>query len=116
MRRGCQHPDVRAYAEDFLLAAGQHDRTDLGVLEPHPLYRIVELDVDAEVAGVQLQFVPGNEAAALIDIQRQRRYRPVERQAPVPVAHGVDTEVDSRRAGPRLSRGRRADWAHLRPG
>ena len=34
-----------------------HDALDLGVLEAQPLHGVVQLDVDAEVVGVELELV-----------------------------------------------------------
>ncbi len=54
-----QHPDVRAGAEDALLARHQHHGPHLGVLEAQPLHGVGELDVDAQVVGVELELVAG---------------------------------------------------------
>ena len=64
------------------------DRVDLGVLEPDALHGVGELDVDAEVVGIQLQPVVLPQAALLRDVHRQRRNRAVERQSPVLVLVG----------------------------
>ena len=66
VRRSAQHEDVRAGAEDALLEAGDDDRVDLRVLEPDTLHRVRELDVDAQVVGVQLETV----------VRRERRRPP----------------------------------------
>jgi hypothetical protein len=42
------------------------------VLEAQPLDRVVQLDVDAEVVGIELQLVAGPEPAVLADVQRER--------------------------------------------
>ena len=81
VRRAAQHEDVRAGAEDALLEAGDDDGVDLGVLEADALDRVGELDVDAEVVGVQLEPVVGREAGVLLDVHRQRRDRAVEASA-----------------------------------
>ena len=44
-------------------AAGEHDGLDLGVLEAQALHGVVQLDVDAEVVGVELQLVVVAQAA-----------------------------------------------------
>ena len=49
------------------------------MLEPDPVERIVELDVDAEVVGVQLELVALADAAVFSDVDRERGNRAVER-------------------------------------
>jgi hypothetical protein len=49
VRRGAQHHDVRAGAEDSLLQAGDKHRPDRGMLEADALDGIGQLDVDAEI-------------------------------------------------------------------
>ena len=86
--RSAQHEDVGAGAEDALLQAGDDHRAHLGVLEPQPLDRVGQFDVDAEVVGIQFQLVVGREARVLVHVHRQGRDRTVERRLPVPVAVG----------------------------
>ena len=93
-----QHADVRAGAEDLVLAAGDDDRAHLRVLEAQPLHGVVELDVDAEVVGVQLQLVARAQAAVLVDVHRQRGDRAVDGEPPVPVGVRVGAELDARAA------------------
>ena len=81
-----EHEDVRAGAEDALLAARDDHAPHFGMLEADPLQRVGELDVDAEVVRIELELVAGIEAAILVDVQRQRRDRAVERELPVRVA------------------------------
>ena len=97
-RRG-EHPDVRPGAEDLFLAAGHHDRADLGVLEAQPLDRVVQLDVHAQVVGVELELVAGHQATLLVHVHGQGGDRAVAGQPPVPVAPGVRAEVHSGLAG-----------------
>jgi hypothetical protein len=52
-----QHLDVGPGAEHLVERAGQHHDLDGRVLEPEPLHDVVELDVDAEVVGVELELV-----------------------------------------------------------
>jgi hypothetical protein len=85
VRRRRQHPDVRARAEDLLLAARHDDGLHFRVLEPQPLHGVVQLDVNAQVVRVELQLVAGHQAALLIDVHRQRGYLAVGREPPVPV-------------------------------
>ena len=94
VRRGGEHADVRPGAEDLRLAAGDDDGAHLGMLEAQPLHRVVQLDVHAEVVGVQLQLVARHQAALLVDVHRQGGDRPVGRQPPVLVPVRADAEVD----------------------
>src|SRR5213594_912667 len=100
-----EHADVGARAEDALLAGGQEDRAHLRVLEAQPLERVVQLDVHAEVVGVELQLVAGSQAAVLLHVHRERRHRPVEGEPPVLVARGLGAEVHRGLVRRRLSHG-----------
>ena len=64
-RRQSEHVDVRAGAEHALLGAGDHDALHLRMLEADAVERIVELDVDAEIVGVELEPVARLDALAL---------------------------------------------------
>ena len=64
------------------------------MLEADPLKEIVQLDVDAEVVRIELQFVAGTQAAVLVDVHRDGCHRAVEGQAPVPVSGGIGLVVD----------------------
>ena len=94
-----EHVDVRARTEDTIARAGDHDRSHFRVLEADPLKEIVQLDVDAEVVRIELQFVAGTQAAVLVDVHRDGCHRAVERQAPVPVSGGIGLVVDELGAG-----------------
>ena len=99
MRRSGEHPDVGPRAEDLVLAAGHDDRRDLGVLEPQPLHRVVQLDVHAEVVGVELELVARDQAALLVHVHGHGGDRAVTGQPPVPVLPGMRAEVHSGLAG-----------------
>ncbi len=94
VRRAAQHEDVRAGAEHALLEAGDDDGAGFGVLEAEALNGVGELDVDAEVVGVQLQPVIRLEATVLLDVHRQRGDGPFERQSPVAIGLRLPLEVD----------------------
>ena len=85
VRRAAQHEDVGAGAEDALLQAGDDDGVDFGMLEADALDRVGELDVDAEVVGVELEPVVGRQAGVFLHVHRQRRDGAVEGQLPVAV-------------------------------
>ena len=63
------------------------------MLEAQPLHRVVELDVDAEVVGIELELVVA-EPAGLVDVHDQVGDVAVILDAPVPVARGVGLIVD----------------------
>ena len=64
-----------------------------GVLESKALNRVCQLDVHAEVVGVQLQLVPRPEGLVGIDVHVQPGDRPVDRELPVRVAAWIGLEV-----------------------
>ena len=76
VRRAAQHEDVGAGAEDALLQAGDDDGVDFGMLEADALNRVGQLDVDAEIVGIELQPVVGREAGVFLHVHRQRRDGP----------------------------------------
>src|SRR4029078_8316623 len=82
MRRDPQHEDVGARAEDALDGARQDDAAHLGMLETESLERIGELDVYAEIVGIELELVNGTKPAVFVDPHRQRRDCAVERELP----------------------------------
>ena len=96
--RAAEHVDVRARAEDAVLAARDDDRAHLGVLEADALERVGELDVDAEVVRVELERVAGTEAALFLHVHRRcarpRRRARRELELPVDVALGVRLEAN----------------------
>jgi hypothetical protein len=92
-----EHPDVGARAEHLLQPVGDHHGADLGVLEAQPLDGVVQLDVDAEVVGVQLEVVAGDQAAVLVGAQHDPRGLAVDLQGEVPVGGGMGVERDPRR-------------------
>jgi hypothetical protein len=97
--RAPEHEDVRAGAEHPLARAGQDDRAHLGMLEANALQRVVQLDVDAEIVGVQLELVSGANAGILCDVHGERRDRAVERKLPMPVTVRMRCEIDAIRYG-----------------
>src|SRR6185503_18387606 len=93
-RRAAEHEDVRPGAEHALLQAGDDDGAGFGMLEADALDGVGELDVDAEIVGIELQAVVGAEAAVLLYVHRQRRDRPVERQLPVAITVRMTLELN----------------------
>src|SRR5258706_6785257 len=95
--REAQHEDVRARAEDALIEAREDHGPNLGMLEADAVQRIGELDVHAEVVGVELELVAGTQPRILGDVHREGRDRAVEGEVPVAVAGGVDPVIEGGR-------------------
>ena len=66
----------------------------LRMLEAQPLHRVGELDIDAEIVGIELQLVAVEQAALLVDVHGQGRHLAVAGHPPMPVAVGTDPELD----------------------
>ena len=66
----------------------------LGALEADAVDGVVELDIDAEVIGIELELVAGPQARVLVEVGKQRRDRPVELELPVFVARRLGLIVD----------------------
>ena len=81
VRRLGERADIGAGAEHVVLAGADHHRAHLGVLEAQPRHRVGQLDIDAEIVGIELQLGAGKQAAGGIDIERQGRDRPVDSPA-----------------------------------
>ena len=64
------------------------------MLEAEPIHGVVELDIDAQVVGIKLQLVAWREAAAFVHVHRERRDRPGEAQAPMPIRGPLGSKVD----------------------
>ena len=57
VRRLAEHADIGAGAEHVVLARLDDDAAHLRMLEAQPLHRVVQLDVDAEIVGIELELV-----------------------------------------------------------
>ena len=99
VRGARQHADIGAGAEDALLARLQHHGLHLRTLEAHALDDVGQLDVDAEVVGIQLQLIAFEQAAILVDIHEEVGDRPVIVHAPMAIARRIDLEIDGLRHG-----------------
>ena len=73
------------------------DRLHGGVLEPDALQRVVQLDVDAEVVGVELEVVVVTQAAVGVDGHGQGGDGAVDVETPVAVPRRIGLEGDPRR-------------------
>ena len=68
------------------------------MLETQPLHGVGELDVDAEIVGIQLELIAFEQAAILVDVHGQRRDVAFHAQLPVPVARRIGLKIDVFRA------------------
>ena len=98
-----QHADIGAGAEHARLARTQQDDLHLGMLEAQPLQRVGELDVDAEIVGIQLQQIAFEQAAILVHVHRERGDVAIDRQFPVPVARGIGLKTYTSQAVSKLA-------------
>ena len=94
VRRLAQHADVGAGAEHVVLARLDHHGAHLGVLEAQPLHRVVKLDVDAEIVGIELELHAFEQARRGVDVHDQGRYLAVDLDAPMAVAARIGLKVD----------------------
>src|SRR5207302_6190187 len=92
--RLAEHADVGAGAEHVVLAGFDHHGTHLRMLEAQPLHRIVELDIDREIVGIELELVVRGKPAGRIDVHDQGRDLAVHLDLPVPIAGGLGAEID----------------------
>ena len=76
MRRDAEHADVGAGAEDAILARAQHHRADFRMFEAHALHDVGELDVDAEIVGIELELIALEQPAVLVDVHEDGRDGP----------------------------------------
>ena len=89
-----QHADVGAGAEHVVLAGFDHHHANFGMLEAQALHRVVELDVDREVVGIELELVVRRQAAVRRDVHDQERNVAVRLDPPMAVTAGLGLEVD----------------------
>ena len=71
-----------------LARLGARSTFHLGMLEAQPLQRVGELDIDAEIVGIELELVALEQAAVLVDVHGQLGDVAVEAQLPMPIARG----------------------------
>ena len=70
MGRAGQHADIGAGAEHPRLGRAQHDRAHLRMLEAQPLQRVGQLDIDAEIVGIQFELVAVEQRRPFVDVHR----------------------------------------------
>jgi len=96
MARPRQHADIGPGAEHPVEAGGDDLRADLGMLEPQALNRVVELDIEAQIIGIQLEAVSGPQTARLVHRQLQFGDRPIDVEPPMTIAVGMGAKIDHR--------------------
>ena len=64
------------------------------MLETQPLHGVRELDVDAEIVGIELELIALEQPAVLVDIHGQGRDIAIDGELPVPVALWIGLEID----------------------
>jgi len=80
------------------LARAQHHDAHLRMLEAQPLDGVGQLDIDAEIVGVELELIALEQRALLVDVHQQRGDVAVDIEPPMPVALRVGLEIDPRLA------------------
>ena len=94
VRRCRQHADVGAGTENVVLAGFQDHRADFRMFEAEPLDAIVEFDVDAEVIGIQFEFVARPQPAGFVDIHDDAGDIAVDFDTPVAVTIRMGPKID----------------------
>jgi len=64
------------------------------MLESDAVERVAQLDVNAQIVGVQFQLVAGLDGRVFIDVERERGYGAVKAEAPVLITLGCAVECD----------------------
>ncbi len=98
MGRAGQHADIGAGAEHPVLARAHHHDLHVRMLETQPLHGVGELDIDAEIVGIELELIAFEQAAVLVDVHGQGRDVAVDGELPMPVALRIGLEIDVGRA------------------
>src|SRR5262245_30706790 len=94
VRGSAQHIDVSARAEDSGLKTSQHDNLHFGMFESNALNSISQLDIDAEVIGVEFEFVAFIERFVFLDIHGKGGPSPVDIQFPVAILFRRRLKID----------------------
>ena len=64
------------------------------MLEANALQDVVQLDVDAEIVGVELELVAGLQPAVFVDVHGQRRDAAIDGQPPMAIFSAGHVESD----------------------
>jgi len=94
VRGKAEHVNVGAGTEDAVLGAGDDHRADFRMLEADALECIMQLDIDAEIVGVELEFISRPDTAVFRHVHGERGDGAVESKAPMLVAGGIGLEID----------------------
>ena len=94
VRRRRQHLNVGAGAEHLVDSTGHDHRLDLRMLEAHALHDVVQLDVDAQVVGVELQLIVTSQTGTRRHSHGDGRDSTVEGSSPMAVGSRLRTEAD----------------------
>ena len=115
--RAGQHADIGAGAEHPRLPRAQHHDAHLRIFETQPVDGVGELDVDAEIVGIEFQLVAFEQPGLFVDVHGERRDIAVDRELPVPIARRLGLEIDPRFAvRQRVQRGKIGIAHSGRPG
>ena len=89
-----QHPDIGAGAEDALFPRRKNDDTHLRMFKTHSLDDVGKFDVDAEIIGVEFQFVSVEQPTRLVNIHHHAGHVAFIGHAPVTIARRLGLEFD----------------------
>jgi len=64
------------------------------MLEAQALQDVGELDVNAEIVGIELELIALEQRRILVDVHEQRGDVAVDRQLPMPIARRFGGEID----------------------
>ena len=85
MARPAQHPDVRARAEHLFLGRLHDDNFDFRMLKPHPLHDVGQLNIYAQIIGIEFQLIAVKQPALFVHIHDQVGNVTFIFNAPMPV-------------------------------
>src|SRR2546422_3832893 len=89
-----EHINVGPRTKNAVLRASDDDRTNLRMFKSNALKRIMQLDIHAEIVGIQFQFVSRADSTVFGDIHRQRGYSSVKRETPMIVSRRIVLKVN----------------------
>ncbi len=100
-----QHADIGAGTEHPRLGRAQLHHPHRRMLEPNALERIGQLDVDAEVIGIELELVAFEQPALLVHVHGERRDGAVDGERPMAIARRLGRKIDPAQSIRELVRG-----------
>src|SRR5262245_8969591 len=89
-----QHANICPSTEHPWLRRRDKHRRYPWVLETSPLHGIIELNIDTESIGIELQLIPRHQRRVFLDVHSQRGDPPLDAQLPVLVASWMRGEID----------------------